>query len=530
MRGPMHCTEIFAGTFAGTFAGALAGLASGRPSRGLIPVLAAILAATSSAQSGSSSIAPTPTGGPPIPVGAPRDASVAQPDAPVHECGLGATFHSGRRKKLVEALRAISPTGLVLVRGLPATRTYTRFSQDKTFWYLSGVESPDAALVIDVKSGAETLFLPPRSARSERWEGEQWDAQDAWVKDVTGFTDVRPANELVPMLKEAAPAAKVVWISKEPWIELSGCADRASENDKSILKDPLDGRLSREDALELNLQQKLDVDVRDCAPMLAEMRRVKTPEEIAALRSAGRIGALAMEEAVRCSRPGRGEWELEAVMSFVQRREGAAGPAYHAIVGCGPNALVLHYSADSRTMRAGEMVLLDYAPEVDHYTSDITRSWPVDGKFTPRMIEIYDAVLEAQLAGIEAVKPGATFEDVEKACRHALSTHGMFKLTRHGVSHYVGLEVHDVGDYRRPLEPGVVLTVEPGVYDAQANIGVRIEDVVVVTATGCEVLTAGVPKDRASLIALHSEDGLLDLKPAVEILRAPIAVEAPGKR
>jgi Xaa-Pro aminopeptidase len=513
------------------------GFLSRVPARGprdLLPLVAALLAATASAQaaasqSGSNSVAPVPSGGPTTPVGAPRDASIAQPDAQVHECGLGAAFHAGRRKKLVEALRAISPTGLVLVRGLPATREYTRFTQDKTFWYLTGVESPDAALVVDVKSGAETLFLPPRSAASERWEGELWDAQDAWVKDVTGFTDVRPTNELVPMLKETAPAAKVVWISKEPWIELSGCADRARENDKTILQDPLDGRLSREDALELNLRQKVDVDVRDCAPVLAEMRRVKTPEEISALRSAGRIGALAMEEAVRCSRPGRGEWELEAVMTFVQRREGATGPAYHAIVGCGPNALVLHYSADSRTMRAGEMVLLDYAPEVDHYTSDITRSWPVDGKFTPRMIEIYDAVLEAQLAGIAAVKPGATFEDVEKASRHALSTHGMFKLTRHGVSHYVGLEVHDVGDYRRPFEPGVVLTVEPGVYDAQANIGVRIEDVVVVTATGCEVLTAGVPKDRASLMALQSESGLLDRKPAIELLHAPIAVESPGK-
>jgi Xaa-Pro aminopeptidase len=506
---------------------------SARCGRELLPVVALMLTTSSiaqsvSSQSGSNSVAPTPTAAPPV--AAPSGATVAPSDAQARECGLGSAFHAGRRKKLVETLRAISPTGLVLVRGLPATREYTRFTQDKTFWYLTGVESPDASLVIDVKSGAETLFLPPRSATSERWEGELWDAQDAWVKDVTGFSDVRATNELVPMLKEDAPSAKVVWISKEPWIDLSGCADRAVENDASIRKDPLDGRLSREEALELNLRQKLDVDVRDCAPMLAEMRRVKTPEEIEALRHAGRIGALAMEEAVRCSRPGRGEWELEAAMSFVQRREGATGPAYHAIVGSGPNALVMHYSADSRTMRAGEMVLLDYAPEVDHYTSDITRSWPVDGKFTPRMIEIYDAVLEAQLAGIDAVKPGATIEDVEKACRHALSAHGMFKLTRHGVSHYVGLEVHDVGDYRRPLEPGVVLTVEPGVYDAQANIGVRIEDVVVVTTTGCEVLTAGVPKDRASLVALQSESGLLDRRPAAELLHAPIAVETPGKR
>jgi Xaa-Pro aminopeptidase len=478
---------------------------------------------TSDAQSRTAIPAPAPTA-----PSSPNDVT-PQPDVGSRVCGLGAAFHAGRRAKLVETLRAQSPTGLVLVRGLPASREYVRFSQDKTFWYLTGVESPNAALVIDVKTGAETLFLPPRSTANERWEGELWDAQDAWVKDLTGFTDVRPTNELVPMLKDSAPAAKVVWISKEPWVELSGCSDRAGPHDSSIEHDPLDGRMSREDALELNLQQKLGVEVRDCAPVLAEMRRIKTPEEIGALRRAGRIGALAMEEAVRCSRPGRGEWELEAVMSFVHRREGAAGPAYHAIVGCGPDSIVLHYAEDSRTMRAGEIVLLDYAPEVDHYTSDITRSWPVDGRFTPRMIELYDAVLEAQLAGIAAVKPGATFEDVEKACRHALSTHGMLKLVRHGVSHYVGLEVHDVGDYRRPLEPGVVITVEPGLYDAQANIGIRIEDVVLVTAVGCDVLTAGVTKDRAALGALQAEEGILDRKGGTEGPRGPVAVENPGK-
>jgi Xaa-Pro aminopeptidase len=170
------------------------------------------------------------------------------------------------------------------------------------------------------------------------------------------------------------------------------------------------------------------------------------------------------------------------------------------------------------------MLLLDYAPEVEHYTSDITRSWPVDGKFTPRMIEIYDAVLEAQLAGIAAVKPGATFEDIEKACRQVLSGHGMYKLHRHGVSHYVGLEVHDAGEYR-PLEPGVVLTVEPGVYDPQAGIGVRIEDVVLVTATGCEVLSAGVPKDRASLMKLIEADGLLDLMSVPDLGKLPLAID-----
>lgn len=455
------------------------------------------------------------------------EAPTADASASIQKCGLGSAFHAGRRKKLVESLRAEAPTGIVIVRGLPATRDYARFQQDKTFWYLTGVESPNATLVIDVKSGAETLFLPERSARNERWEGELWDAADAWVGPLTGFTDVRPVGELMPMLKEAAPAAKVAWISKEPWVALAGCHDRALPHDRSVEKDPLDGRTSRENALEDNLRERFGVDVRDCAPVLAEMRRLKTGEEIDALRRASRVGALAMMEAVRSSRPGQGEWELEAVMSFVHRREGAAGPAYHGIVGCGPNALVLHYSEDKRTMMPGEMLLLDYAPEFDHYVSDITRSWPVDAEFTPRMVEIYDAVLEAQAAGIAEVKPGKTMDDVEKACRRVLSKYGLAKLARHGVSHYVGMEVHDVGDNMRPFEPGVVITVEPGVYDAEAVIGVRIEDVVLVTSTGCEVLTSLVPKDRAGLKALIAEEGLLDrMSPTVLLSTLPSAIQA----
>jgi Xaa-Pro aminopeptidase len=446
----------------------------------------------------------------------PQAAGAAGPAAGqehVRQAGLGAGFHAGRRAKLVAALRQETPAGVVLVRGLPAPRDYLRFTQDKTFWYLTGVESPNAALLIDLASGDEVLFLPKKSAMAELWDGEQWDAGDAWVPEVTGIRDVRPSGELLAALKERTAAAKLVWISKEPWVALAGCYDQAGPYDSAIARDPLDGRASREAALEERLRERLGVEVRDCAGALNEMRRVKTPEEIAALRRAAEVGARAMEEAVRSSRPGLTERHLEAVMSFAQRCEGAAGPAYQAIVGCGPNALVLHYSQVGRELRAGEVVLLDYAPEVDHYVSDITRSWPVDGAWTPRMAEIYDAVLAAQAAGIAAVRPGRTMNDVEKACRRVLAERGLGKLLPHGTCHYVGMEVHDVGANGKPLEPGVVFTVEPGVYDAASGIGVRIEDVVVVTEDGCEVLTAAAAKERERLTRLVAEEGVLDRFP-----------------
>lgn len=423
-----------------------------------------------------------------------------------HVCGLGSAFHAGRRAALLANLEG----GIVLVRGLPAPREYVPFRQDKTFWYLTGVESPDAALVLDVKSKKQILFLPKPNAIAELWNGERWDTGDPWVKETTGFEDIRAIDDLLPVLKEMTAETKVVWISMEPHVAMSSSSDQAAGYDADVEKDPLDGRTSREKALKANLEKQFGVEVRDLQKTLSEMRRVKTPEEIDALRNAARAGAVAMVEAMRSTRPGLGEWDLESLMTYVQRREGADGPAYEAIVGSGPNSLSLHYSACTRTMKAGDVLLIDYAPEYHHYTSDITRSWPVDGKFTGRMAEIYDVVLEAQQAGIAAVKAGASLMTIETACRKVLKAHDMSKLMPHGAGHYVGMEVHDVGSYSKALEPGVVITVEPGVYDKESGIGIRIEDVVLVTADGCEVLSAGVPKDRKTIEELVASEGMLD--------------------
>jgi Xaa-Pro aminopeptidase len=235
---------------------------------------------------------------------------------------------------------------------------------------------------------------------------------------------------------------------------------------------------------------------------------VKEPEEIAAIRRASRAGAAAIVEAMRSTRPGIGEWEVAALMTFVHTREGATGPAYGAIVGSGPNSCSLHYLMASRRMQAGEPLLVDYGPEVDHYVTDITRTWPVSGTFEGRMKELYEAVLEAQKAGVAAAKPGGSLQDVDRASRAKLTELGFGHMLNHGVCHSVGMEVHDPGN--GPLEPGVVFTIEPGAYDHELGIGIRIEDVVVITADGCEVLTAGVPKEIDEIEALMRADGLLD--------------------
>ena len=423
-------------------------------------------------------------------------------------CGLGKAFHAGRRAELMKR----AGEELLVFRGLPGQRDNLAFRQDKTFWYLTGVESPEAALVLDGKSKKEILFLPARNERAESWDGELWDDQDDWVKELTGFVDVRPTEKLVETLQDLLEGRKKVGTMLGASFGLSGSYDSAGPYDEAQAADPLDGRPSREKALAAKLAEELDVEVFDVKDTLVDMRRIKTAEEIDAMRRAAHIGALAHIEAMRSTRPGLGEWELDAAMTFVQQREGAYGKAYEAIVGSAGNACILHYTDNSRRMGAGEVVLIDYGPEVDHYTTDITRSWPVDGKFSKRAAELYDAVLAAQKAGIAAAKPGVTLREVDKACTAVLNERGFDRpLIKHGACHYIGMEVHDPGD-RKPVEPGVAFTVEPGLYDTEAGIGIRIEDVVIITADGCEVISALAPKERADLEKLVGSGGVLERK------------------
>jgi Xaa-Pro aminopeptidase len=432
--------------------------------------------------------------------------SVERPGDGKPRCGLGKEFHAGRRAALREALKS----GVVVVRGLPATRDYAAFRQDKVFWYLTGVESPGAWLLMDCESGREVLLLPDPNRMEEMWEGECWDAGDEWVKELTGLAEVRSTRDASELIRTLLGASKELWISMHPNLALAGAADRAGPYDRARKKDPFDGRVGREEAFKGKLAELFGVEPKDMSAKLSELRRVKQPVELDAARRAGRAGALAMAEAMRSTRVGVGEWELEGLMSWFHLKEGAAGPGYMAIVGSGANSLILHYGNNNRRAQDGEVVLVDYAPELDHAVCDITRTWPVNGKFTPRQAELYDAVLASQAAGIAAVKPGRTLGDIEKACSAVLKQRGFEKFVRHGACHFVGLEVHDVGDQRKPLVEGACFTIEPGLYEPETGIGIRIEDVVIVTADGCEVVSAAVPKERAAIEALIAEEGVLD--------------------
>ncbi len=422
-------------------------------------------------------------------------------------CGLGKDFHAGRRAELRKRLEP----GVVVLRGLPKVSDYRAFTQDKNFWYLTGVESPDVAFIMDVETGKEILFVNKPSSFSEQWEGEIWDTDDEWIRELTGVQDLRRQRDLGKAIEELLGEGEVLYTVQTAAVALAGCYDAADPYAHARTKDKFDGRLSREGALKVKLEERFGVDVEDITQPLRAMRMIKQQPEIEALRSASRAGALAMKEGIRSTRAGLGEWEIASLISWVQRRYGAAGDAYAAIVGSGGNSLVLHYQDSTRTMGDGEVLLVDFGPEVDHYVTDITRTWPVNGKFTARQAELYDAVLAAQAAGIAAAKPGGSLRGVNAACSKVLKDRGFGEFMVHSAVHWVGMEVHDPGVRIEKLEPGMVFTIEPGLYEQATAIGIRIEDVVAITETGCEVLTRDCPSERLAIEALCAESGVLDL-------------------
>lgn len=381
--------------------------------------------------------------------------------APTLAAAADPAVHRARRERLAAQLE---PGEIVLIRGAPPidVEWAMPYRQTSNFFYLTGVETPGAALLLSRdERGAmrDILFLPARDERRERWEGPVLHATAERAKGL-GFDEVAAASALERRIAAALPAGRA----------------------------PL-----TEDAVRSKIHG---------------LRLVKDAGEIEAIRRATRVTGDALVEAMRSAEPGMNERDLAALIEYVFRRGGASGPGFPMIVGSGPNSCILHYSRNDRVMQAGELVVCDVGAEIGRYTADVTRTFPVSGRFSAEQRRVYEAVLRAQEAGIAAVCPGATIGDVHAAAVRSLAQDGLARHFIHQTSHWLGLDVHDVGSYAVELVPGMVLTVEPGAYLADDAIGVRIEDDVVVTESGCEVLTAWIPRRPDEIERLMAEKGL----------------------
>jgi Xaa-Pro aminopeptidase len=355
------------------------------------------------------------------------------------------------------------------------------FRQSDNFYYLSGWTTPGAALVIApaveasgnsaAKPYTEILFLPARNYVEEKWTGPQLGPEDPDAAKITGFDRVEVLDKLRDDLLGVLPEVRATVYSDLP--ELG--ASSASEG-------PLDW-LKRANAF------PGVVSFHDLKPLLASLRTYKDAGEVELIRKAVDASVAAHLAAMHAVKPGGTEREISALMQYEFGKRGCERPAYAPIVGSGFNSTVLHYSDDSGTMKAGDVVVMDVGGEYSMYAADITRTLPVSGKFTPRQREIYDIVLGAQQAAIAAFVSGKSNlrrddpDSLYTVAKEYLKTHGKDRhgepLDRyfiHGLSHHLGLSVHDSGDYSVPIGPGMVFTIEPGIYIPEEKLGVRIED------------------------------------------------------
>lgn len=348
---------------------------------------------------------------------------------------------AARRAKLRETLEGAS--ALLLARTEKAAEDDRNgFFQEPNFYYLTGVTVPGAALLMTAEG--DRLYLPRRDAKTELWHGRRLTFEDDEASRATGLS-IRPADLLDADLKALEPARPL------------RLADEA---------------LSK---------------------AIARLRMTKSPAELDLIRRAIDAAIAAHRASWKSVAPGSYEYQVAAAMTAVAASFGCERNAYPPIIGSGPNALVLHYAANKRRMDAGELVLLDFGPECGLYASDITRTVPVNGKFTPRQKEIYEAVLEAQRAVIAAAKPGITVKALKQVARDSFDARDLSRYFPHGVSHHIGLEVHDAADDDLPLAPGAVVTVEPGLYIPEEKLGIRVEDMILITENGAEILTSALP-------------------------------------
>ncbi|MFN2533262.1 MAG: Xaa-Pro aminopeptidase [Pyrinomonadaceae bacterium] len=437
------------------------------------------------------------------------------------ETSLGKESFQMIRPQLEEFMRRMDANSVAIIPGArESTRsndTQYRFRQDSDFYYLTGFEEPDSIAVIRPSNETKyTLFVRPRDPEREIWDGRRAGVEGA--KKNYGAQESFPIAAFNERLQEILDGAEKLYYRLGINRELDDTIIRQIAQMRSMNRKPIHPPQS----------------IVDPATIVHELRVIKSPEEIEIMQRAADIAAEAHCEAMKQARAGMKEYQVEALIERIFRERGALAPAYTSIVGAGANATVLHYINNDGELHDGELLLIDAGAEYKGYASDITRTFPVSGRFSKAQRDIYDLVLKAQVACVEMVRPGTTHDELKQRSIEIL-TEGMVELGllkgdpeelikekkyeqfyMHGLGHMLGIDVHDVGRYyfrneSRALEPGVVMTVEPGIYisaetkeapEQYLGIGVRIEDDVLCTQNGPRVLTNKVPKHAEEIEAL----------------------------
>lgn len=408
-----------------------------------------------------------------------------------------------RRTELMTRLE----TGMVILFARADSPPATRFRQDNDFYYLTGCEDKNAIVVLVPKLDQAVLFLPSQTERETQFDGKNLlnipGADKKW-----GFAKIYPVayfNEF--MARSVRLADGIFHVRLSPGDGVSFARRETALSAARRARNPYNNQITLDQYRIKKMKEKFpEIEMKDVTPLIDRMRVIKSPAEIEILRRNGKISAKAIKMAMKATKPGVYEYELEGVVMGEILRNGCNGPAYPPIIGSGPNSCVYHYSRSSRRMNAGEVILMDFGGDLSHLCMDITRTWPVSGKFTPEQRKVYQAVLAVQKESIRFYKPGITSRDVEKHVADLLKQKGIDPMgLRGGIHHFVGMSTHDVGPRGVVLEEGMVFTFEPALYFPEKNLGIRIEDTILITRDGHEVLSRDVPKEIDEIEALMAE-------------------------
>jgi Xaa-Pro aminopeptidase len=408
-----------------------------------------------------------------------------------------------RRAKVMEQIG----DGVAILQGAELPEAFIKFRQDNNFYYLTGVEVPNAKLLLDGKTKTSILFVPDNIPGDIKQEARiaPGDKDAALYK----MTRIASTQRFTGNLNYYASGNQPIYILSSPEETAEMSRDRCAGHQLARLNDPWDGRPTKEANFVYKIREHFPlVTLKDLTPVLDSMRWVKDEKEISVMRECGRIGALGVDEAVRVTNPGTYEYQVVAASDFVFENEGASGPAYFAIAASGERGLSWHYNANNHKMKDGDVILLDYAPELNYYTTDITRTWPVGDKFSDPQVKYYNCIKEAEEKVIAAMKPGVTIDDLKKVAKEVYVKHGFEKLWLDYIGHFVGMAVHDVGPWDKPFVEGVVFNVEPIIEDKELKVHLRLEDTIVITKTGAENLTAGTTTDVEKIYKLKKEKGV----------------------
>jgi len=363
-----------------------------------------------------------------------------------------------------------------------------QFVQESSFYYLTGISEPGAALLLapGERRYKEILFLQPRNPEVENWDGRREPLGDA-LNDATGFERVLRIDALAPNLSAMLQRSKKA-IFLGPIVSATADMPKAL----SILRD--------------GQSRVPGTSLENMADLVPEMRRIKDDQEIAQIQKAIDVTGKGIVAAMKSVEPGMLEFQLQSVVEHAYEMEGAQFLGFSTILAWGPNTTVLHYGQNNQPIQESGLVLIDTGAAWQHYSADVTRTIPVDGTFSPRERELYELVLKAADAAIQKVQVGADYyKDVHMTAKSILDDAGYGKYFIHGTGHFLGLDVHDAGNYDLPLKAGVVITVEPGIYIPEEGIGIRIEDDILITKDGPVLLSRHIPRTVSEIESAMSE-------------------------